>query len=122
MGNKWYINFRATCIIIQHLSRRQHCPKAYTAVTNPFCLRCLRTSQIRYTLLVYFIFQDLPASIRRVADFFGKQLNEEQMHRLCDHLSIENFKNNTSVNYEHMREIGGLAKGEKFIRKGMQIL
>ncbi|KAJ8725829.1 hypothetical protein PYW08_004012 [Mythimna loreyi] len=62
--------------------------------------------------------KDLPASIRRVADFFGKQLNEEQMNRLCDHLSIENFKNNKSVNFEEMKNIGVLAKDETFIRKG----
>lgn len=53
-----------------------------------------------------------------MADFLGKKLNEEQMSRLCDHLSIENFKNNKSVNYEDMRELGVLAKGESFIRKG----
>ncbi|KAJ8722514.1 hypothetical protein PYW07_003694 [Mythimna separata] len=62
--------------------------------------------------------KDLPASIRRVADFFGKQLNEEQMNRLCDHLSIENFKNNKSVNFEELRDSGALANGETFIRKG----
>ncbi|KAJ8725834.1 hypothetical protein PYW08_004017 [Mythimna loreyi] len=62
--------------------------------------------------------KDLPASILRVADFFGKQLNEEQVTRLCDHLSFENFKNNKSVNYEHLRELGVLAKGESMIRKG----
>ena len=63
----------------------------------------------------------MPASIRRVADFFGKQLNEEQMHRLCDHLSIENFKKNKSVNLEDMREVGVLVKGETFIRKGKSV-
>ncbi|CAH0701634.1 unnamed protein product [Spodoptera exigua] len=62
--------------------------------------------------------KDLPTSINRVADFFGKKLNEEQMSRLCDHLSIDNFKNNKSVNYEDLREVGVLAKGETFIRKG----
>ncbi|KAJ8722516.1 hypothetical protein PYW07_003696 [Mythimna separata] len=62
--------------------------------------------------------KDLPASIRQVADFLGKQLNEEQMNRLCDHLSIENFKNNKSVNYEDLRDSGVLANGETFIRKG----
>ncbi|KAH9635327.1 hypothetical protein HF086_017893 [Spodoptera exigua] len=55
---------------------------------------------------------------RDLSDFFGKKLNEEQMNRLCDHLSIDNFKNNKSVNYEDLREVGVLAKGETFIRKG----
>ncbi|XP_075992913.1 uncharacterized protein LOC142987859 [Anticarsia gemmatalis] len=62
--------------------------------------------------------KDLPASIRKVADFLGKSLNQEQMDRLCDHLSIENFKNNKSVNFEDFRENGMLASSETFIRKG----
>ncbi|XP_050559191.1 luciferin sulfotransferase-like [Spodoptera frugiperda] len=62
--------------------------------------------------------KDLPASINRVADFLDKKLNEEEINRLCDHLSIDNFKKNKSVNFEEMREIGVLAKGESFIRKG----
>ncbi|KAJ8725832.1 hypothetical protein PYW08_004015 [Mythimna loreyi] len=64
------------------------------------------------------LLKDLPACIGRVADFFGKQLNEEQINRLCDHLSFENFKNNESVNYENLRGAGVLAKGEAIIRKG----
>ncbi|KAH9635328.1 hypothetical protein HF086_017894 [Spodoptera exigua] len=62
--------------------------------------------------------KDLPAIINRVADFLGKELNQEQIDRLCDHLSIENFKQNKSVNFEEMRDMGVLAKGETFIRKG----
>ncbi|XP_075992914.1 luciferin sulfotransferase-like [Anticarsia gemmatalis] len=62
--------------------------------------------------------KDLPASIRRVADFLGKSLNQEQMDRLCDHLSIESFKKNKSINFEEMKELGLLAKDESFIRKG----
>lgn len=56
-----------------------------------------------------------------MADFLDKKLNEEEINRLCDHLSIDNFKKNKSVNFEEMREIGVLAKGESFIRKGMYL-
>ncbi|PZC81680.1 hypothetical protein B5X24_HaOG212124 [Helicoverpa armigera] len=62
--------------------------------------------------------QDLPAVIRRVADFLGKQINEEQIPRLCEHLNIKNFKNNKSVNFEDTRDVGLLASDETFIRKG----
>ncbi|XP_075992915.1 sulfotransferase 1C4-like [Anticarsia gemmatalis] len=62
--------------------------------------------------------KDLPASIRKVADFLGKSLNQEQMDRLCDHLSIENFKKNKSINNEGLREYGILDSDETFIRKG----
>ncbi|KAJ8725830.1 hypothetical protein PYW08_004013 [Mythimna loreyi] len=64
------------------------------------------------------LLKDLPTAIRRVADFFGKQLNEEQMTRLCDHLSFESFKTNKSLNFEDLRELGFLANDETFIRKG----
>lgn len=62
--------------------------------------------------------KDLRASINRVAKFLDKKLNEEEMERLCDHLSIENFKKNKSVNFEEMRELGLLATNESFVRKG----
>ncbi|CAG4988484.1 unnamed protein product [Parnassius apollo] len=63
--------------------------------------------------------KDLPAAIRRVADFLGKTFTTEQLDKLCDHLSIDNFKNNKSVNYDVMRELGILIpNGQSFIRKG----
>ncbi|CAD0196951.1 unnamed protein product [Chrysodeixis includens] len=62
--------------------------------------------------------KDLPSVVRRVADFLGKDPNPEEISRLCDHLSIENFKKNESVNFEELRDSGILASGEEFIRKG----
>ncbi|PZC81679.1 hypothetical protein B5X24_HaOG212123 [Helicoverpa armigera] len=62
--------------------------------------------------------QDLPSVIRRVADFLGKQINEEQISHLCEHLNFKNFKNNKSVNYEDRRDVGLLASDETFMRKG----
>uniref|UniRef100_A0A2A4KBH0 Sulfotransferase domain-containing protein n=1 Tax=Heliothis virescens TaxID=7102 RepID=A0A2A4KBH0_HELVI len=64
------------------------------------------------------LIQDLPAVIRRVADFLGKEVTAEQLAHLCDHLSFDNFKQNDSVNFEELREYGVLSPDEKFIRKG----
>ncbi|KAH9635326.1 hypothetical protein HF086_017892 [Spodoptera exigua] len=61
---------------------------------------------------------DLRGCIKRIADFFAKKLSEEQIQGLCDHLNFEKFKNNGAVNMEDFREIGILADGEYFIRKG----
>lgn len=73
---------------------------------------------MRYYVILYF--QDLPAAIRRVAKFLDKDFSEEQISKLCDHLSIENFKKNKSVNYDVMKELGILIPGEQaFIRKGV---
>ncbi|CAB3255262.1 unnamed protein product [Arctia plantaginis] len=62
--------------------------------------------------------KDLNASISRVADFLGKKITQEESVRLYEHLSFDNFKNNKSVNFEDMREIGLLAPTESFVRKG----
>nr|XP_026494933.1 sulfotransferase family cytosolic 1B member 1 [Vanessa tameamea] len=63
--------------------------------------------------------KDLRAAVERVSKFFGKQFTEKQYDQLCDHLSIENFKVNKSVNYDVMRELGILIPGQAtFIRNG----
>ncbi|CAB3228648.1 unnamed protein product [Arctia plantaginis] len=62
--------------------------------------------------------KDLQGSIQRVATFLGKQLSQEESDRLCEHLSFEIFKNNKSINYEELRELGLLAPDQSFVRKG----
>ncbi|KAJ8960062.1 hypothetical protein NQ318_009504, partial [Aromia moschata] len=44
--------------------------------------------------------KDLPAVIRRVAKFLEKDLTDEQVIQLTNHLSFENMRNNPAVNYE----------------------
>jgi estrone sulfotransferase len=66
--------------------------------------------------------QDLPAVIKQTAQFLGKELNEEQVDLLTDHLSFASMKNNPAVNYEAEIEINRrfnliLADGE-FMRSG----
>lgn len=61
---------------------------------------------------------DLLATVCRVARFFGKEFTDEEITRLCDHLSIDSFKQNKSVNYDVMKELGILQSVEGFIRKG----
>ncbi|XP_034255081.1 luciferin sulfotransferase-like isoform X2 [Thrips palmi] len=49
--------------------------------------------------------QDLAGVIRRTAAFLGKQMDDDQVERLKDHLSFESMKNNPAVNYEEVIEI-----------------
>lgn len=44
--------------------------------------------------------KDLPSVVRRTARFLEKDLSEEQIDTLTNHLSFESMKNNPSVNYE----------------------
>ncbi|CAK1581636.1 unnamed protein product [Parnassius mnemosyne] len=62
--------------------------------------------------------KDLPACVRRVAKFLGKEITKEQIEKLCEHLKIDNFKKNKSVNYDNLKGIGLLNEKESFIRKG----
>ncbi|XP_068629344.1 sulfotransferase 1E1-like [Battus philenor] len=62
--------------------------------------------------------KDLAACARRIAEFFNVAITEDQTRKLCEHLKIDNFKNNKSVNNESMKDLGLLVKKESFIRKG----
>ncbi|XP_013146116.1 PREDICTED: sulfotransferase family cytosolic 1B member 1-like [Papilio polytes] len=62
--------------------------------------------------------KDLPSTVQRVANFLGKTITSEQLTTLCSHLSIENFKNNPSINQDELKTLGMLSEKESFIRKG----
>ena len=57
---------------------------------------------------------DLAGNIRKVATFLGKEITEEQVGILVDHLSFRKMKQNKSVNFEGVQE----KKIGSFIRKG----
>ncbi|CAK1581628.1 unnamed protein product [Parnassius mnemosyne] len=61
---------------------------------------------------------DLPRIVRLVADFLGKEYNDEQIAGLCTHLHIDNFKKNSSVNMDEMKELNMFLPNETFVRKG----
>ncbi|CAK1581653.1 unnamed protein product [Parnassius mnemosyne] len=62
--------------------------------------------------------KDLPACVRRVAKFLGKEITQEQIEKLCEHLKFDNFKKNKSVNLDNMKGTGLWNEKESFIRKG----
>ncbi|XP_048001533.1 luciferin sulfotransferase [Leguminivora glycinivorella] len=66
---------------------------------------------------------DLPSVVRRTADFLGKTMTNDQVDKLCDHLSFKKMKSNRAVNLEPIlqKSFGkGYLEGTKlrFIRKG----
>jgi len=63
--------------------------------------------------IIYFI-QNLSENIKKVATFFGKTYNSEQIVKLTEHLNIENFRKNSMVNQPVLDQI----KPELFIRQG----
>uniref|UniRef100_A0A7G3AYZ2 Putative sulfotransferase 1 family member d1 n=1 Tax=Lutzomyia longipalpis TaxID=7200 RepID=A0A7G3AYZ2_LUTLO len=48
--------------------------------------------------------KDHPNVIRRVADFLGKSLTDEQVETLADHLTFDKMSKNESVNFEEERK------------------
>lgn len=53
-----------------------------------------------------------------MASFLDKQLSQEQLDKLTEHLRFENFEKNESVNNEFGKKIGIMNLDGKFIRKG----
>lgn len=69
------------------------------------------------------IIQDLRGTIRKVATFLGKSLLHSEIERLYSHLSIENFKNNASVNQCELKAVKILSSNEEgFVRNGKSMI
>ncbi|CAH0721879.1 unnamed protein product, partial [Brenthis ino] len=62
--------------------------------------------------------KDLPSGIRRVAKFLDKQLTDDEVANLSEHLKFDNFKKNKSVNMEDFQKIGIFRNDGGFVRKG----
>jgi hypothetical protein len=63
--------------------------------------------------------KDLKKCITRVSQFLEVKYTEEQHEELQEHLKIDNFRNNKSVNADLLRDLGIIRCGEGgFVRKG----
>ncbi|KAL1376984.1 hypothetical protein pipiens_004260 [Culex pipiens pipiens] len=68
--------------------------------------------------------RDMPKVLRKVCDFFGKSLSEEQVEELKKHLSFEVMKENTSANQQLLvtrmtKAMGNDTEEFIFMRKGI---
>ncbi|XP_063531415.1 sulfotransferase 1E1-like [Cydia strobilella] len=94
----------------------------FPATFCPFLAHVKEAWELRHHPNMMFIFyedmlKDVPLYIKRLADFLGKKLTDEQIVKLSEHLSFENFKNNKSVNPTWIAKSGN-PDAEGFIRKG----
>nr|CAH0104486.1 unnamed protein product [Daphnia galeata] len=62
--------------------------------------------------------KDLPTEIKKMAAFLNKTLTEEQIEKLVDHVQIDKFAKNDSVNMAREIQAGLSNEGQTFIRKG----
>ncbi|XP_063916844.1 sulfotransferase 1E1-like [Zophobas morio] len=62
---------------------------------------------------------DLNACILRLSHFLGVKYTQTQYQTLQEHLKIDNFRNNKSVNLTGLKELGVIRSDEEdFVRKG----
>ncbi|XP_022907950.2 sulfotransferase 1C4-like [Onthophagus taurus] len=66
------------------------------------------------------LLRDCKRGIKKVADFIGCKITDDELDALKEHLDIKNFKNNPSVNNAALKDIGIIRNcGENsFIRNG----
>ncbi|XP_063222855.1 sulfotransferase 1B1-like isoform X2 [Bacillus rossius redtenbacheri] len=65
------------------------------------------------------IVKDMRAAIRRVADFLGTQVTEEQVAALAAHLHIDTFRKNPAIEPNSQRLVGLVNQdAQDFVRKG----
>ena len=94
------------------------------AIATPFVEHVIEAWNLRHHPNMCFIFyedmkKDMRAQIRKVAAFLGKSYSDEQVDKLAEHLHIDNFRNNPSVNFESAKKTGLLYEDRgNFIRKG----
>ena len=60
---------------------------------------------------------DLATSVRKVAKFLGKEVTDDKVKELVDHLSFDSMKSNPAVNKEDAK-VNMFRKGGHFMRKG----
>ncbi|XP_014215952.1 sulfotransferase family cytosolic 1B member 1-like [Copidosoma floridanum] len=73
--------------------------------------------------LLFIFYEELQENLRdvieRVAKFLGKAYSMEQVDRLVDHLSIDNFRKNLMVNTQELKDCGIVRKESEFVRRGV---
>ncbi|GAB6027075.1 Sulfotransferase [Chamberlinius hualienensis] len=79
-----------------------------------------RRDQNNMLFLLYEDLQkDLRSSVKKIADFIGKQLNDEQLTKIVEYCSFSNMSKNPMANYSHggsaVKRPGSTAS---FMRKG----
>ena len=63
--------------------------------------------------------RDQRGTIKKIAEFLGKELDEKMIDRIIEATSVEAMRKNDEFNWHPMREAGLWSKKVEFIRKGV---
>jgi len=90
---------------------------------SPYWPHVLEAWKFRHHPNMLFVFyedlkENLPNELQRIANHLGKDLLDEEIETLHEHLTFDNFKINPAVNKEEGKERGVLNKSGSFIRNG----
>lgn len=67
--------------------------------------------------------KDLSGTIRKVATFLGKTMDDDQVAKLNEYLSIDQFRHNPSVNQHELKEVKiCVSKEAAFVRNGKSVV
>lgn len=69
-------------------------------------------------LIIHNNFKKPVETIKKLAEFLGKDLSDEKIDAIKDWCSFKKMKENPSVNYEWYKEFGLFKKDGHFFRKG----
>ncbi|KPJ05082.1 Sulfotransferase 1C4 [Papilio xuthus] len=90
---------------------------------SPFFDHLKEAWEMRHHPNMMFLFyeelsQNLSATVKRIADYLGKEYTAKQLDELCTYIKFDNFKNNPSVSIDNWKELGIMASKGEFVRKG----
>uniref|UniRef100_A0AAQ4P943 Sulfotransferase n=1 Tax=Gasterosteus aculeatus aculeatus TaxID=481459 RepID=A0AAQ4P943_GASAC len=63
--------------------------------------------------------QDLPAALRRISDFLGRNLSEEAIQKIAEHCSFATMKRNSMSNFSLVPKVYMNSDTSPFLRKGI---
>lgn len=90
---------------------------------TPFWQHIQEAWQLKDTKNFLFLFyEDLvqkpEETISKTSTFLNKNLSQEEISKLADHLNVDNFKNNPSVNRDYYDYVGNKSSQCNFVRRG----
>ncbi|KAL7393861.1 hypothetical protein ABVT39_017054 [Epinephelus coioides] len=63
--------------------------------------------------------QDLPAALKRMSDFLGRNLSDETIQKIAEHCSFKTMKTNTMSNFSLVPKVYMDSDKSSFLRKGI---
>lgn len=91
--------------------------------SGPWCSHVTEAWKMRNESHVLFLtYEDLQRdpykNVKEIATFLDKPVTDEQASALVKHCSFDNMKQNNSVNFDWLKDIGVANKDVQFMRKG----